>query len=190
MSAKADPNSIAAMTAQDSCGEKLSCLLDGELDAAACAALIERLRSDEQARLHWSLLAAAGDAMRSSEVAACHSAGFGARMAAALAAEPTIVAPRRWGQRRLIYRVVLPGAAVAAATLVLGIVAVPQLRQQEPVLSAGAVPIEAAVAASSAEADAGLEDYLVAHREAAGGTVMPRSAAYLRTANTPTSPAR
>jgi negative regulator of sigma E activity len=177
---------------QARCEEALSCLLDGELDPATCAALLERLRADETACREWMLLAAAGDAVRSQEVAAWHSTSFVARLASALDREAPICAPRS-RRTRVLRRVVLPGAAIAAAAVVLGVVAVPQLRGSAPATQiASPMPGQSAVVPVVTEGaaldPATLEAYLLAHREAAGGALMPRSAAYLRTAN-PTAPA-
>jgi negative regulator of sigma E activity len=176
------------------CGQDLSCLIDGELDETSCARLLERLRTDEGARREWMMLTAAGDALRSHEVGAWHSVSFVVRLSQALTAEPTVLAPRARPERRLLLRVVLPGAAAAAAFVVLGVVVVPQLREDATAARTASVApaarVQAAAAAADVQADAALEAYLLAHREAAGGSVMPRSAAYLRTANTPVSAAR
>lgn len=185
-------------------GETLSCLIDGELDPADCAKLIGRLGADHVARRDWLLLHVAGDALRSSDVACLQSDRFLRRMAAALEAEPPIVAPRaRHDRARLVRRVVLPGAAVAAATAMLAVIALPQLRGDSPapaqtsstppatVVTAPAAMRLAPVAATPAAGGANeirrlaeLEAYLAAHREFAGSSMMPRTAPYLR-ASTP-----
>lgn len=180
-------------------GEALSCLIDGELDPAECAKLLGRLGADHVARREWLLLHVAGDALRSSDVACLQSDRFLLRMGAALEAEPPIVAPRaRRDRARLMRRVVLPGAAVAAAAAMLAVIAVPQLRGDSPATTqtqtasaaapgapaaAPLVPV-AATPASGAPKEirrlAELEAYLAAHRELAGGSMMPRTAPYLR----------
>ncbi len=182
-------------------GETLSCLIDGELDPAECARLLGRVGTDQVARREWLLLHVAGDALRSSDVACLQSDRFLRRVGAALDAEPPIVAPRAGRDRaRLIRRVVLPGAAVAAAATMLTVIVVPQLRGDAPSTpqtaeapaardasaSAQAAPpaAPAQVAASPAPSEirrlAELEAYLAAHRELAGGSMMPRTAPYLR----------
>lgn len=183
-------------------GETLSCLIDGELDSAECAKLLGRLGADRTARREWLLLHVAGDALRSSDVACLQSDRFLLRIGAALEAEPPIVAPRaRRDRARLVRRVVLPGAAVAAAAAMLAVIAVPQLRGDSsvttqtqtanaaaPGAAAALVPV-AATPASGAPKEirrlAELEAYLAAHRELAGGAMMPRTAPYLR-ASVPT----
>ncbi|GIL04626.1 anti-sigma factor [Betaproteobacteria bacterium PRO7] len=187
-------------------GETLSCLIDGELDPAECAKLLGRLGVDHAARREWLLLHVAGDALRSSDVACLQSDRFLLRMGAALEGEPPIVAPRAGRDRaRLVRRVVLPGAAVAAAAAMLAVIVVPQLRGDAPgttqtatapaVQSAStsaqtAAPAAAPLVPVAATPAAGapneirrlaeLEAYLAAHRELAGGSMMPRTAPYLR----------
>jgi sigma-E factor negative regulatory protein RseA len=181
--------------------QSLSCLIDGELDAAECARLLEGLVADPEARREWLMFHLAGDALRSSEVACLQSEKFLLRLGAVLEAEPAIVAPRlRRSRMRLVRRVVLPGAAVAAAATMLAVIAVPQLRGDEPgatqtvaapaVTSAPVTTVSTAPTARSSAVPAPvpnevrrlaeLEAYLSAHRELAGGSMMPRSAPYLR----------
>jgi sigma-E factor negative regulatory protein RseA len=184
--------------------EALSCLVDGELEAASCPALLQQLCSDPAARRQWTLMHVTGDALRSTEVASLHSEGFAARFASALEAEPAIVAPRA-GRGRFVRRVALPGVAVAAAATVLVFVAVPQLRDPAgpatvaslPPAARPAAPVAAPAAAEPASAAAAprapvvvverlpeLDAYLAAHREQSGTAVMLRSAPYLRTSAT------
>lgn len=185
-------------------GETLSCLIDGELDSAECAKLLGRLGADPTARREWLLLHLAGDALRSSDVACLQSDRFLRRIGAALEAEPPIFAPRARGDRaRLVRRVVLPGAAVAAAAAMLAVIAVPQLRGDSSVATqtrtanaaAPGAPVAAPLVPVAATPASGapneirrlteLEAYLAAHRELAGGSMMPRTAPYLR-ASVPT----
>ncbi len=178
----------ATAAAGEDCREALSCLIDGELEHADCARMIERICGDRQVRDQWALLHAAGDALRSSEVAALHSSAFVERVAAALEREPAILAPRALASGRL-QRVIVPGAAVAAAAALLALVAVPLLRGG----SGNEVPQIAAVPAPTPPNGAmqrvevvrvpELERYLRAHRELAGSLVMPDATPYLRTSN-------
>ena len=69
--------------------EHLSSLIDGELDAHEAAAVLDALCRDPELQRHWSDLQLVGDALRSSEVAACHEVGFYERVRTALASEPT-----------------------------------------------------------------------------------------------------
>ena len=73
--------------------ERLSSLVDGELDAGAAEALLTAICRDPELRNEWATLHIVGDALRSSEVAAVHSPDFCARVSAAVALEPTVLAP-------------------------------------------------------------------------------------------------
>ncbi|MCU0949961.1 MAG: sigma-E factor negative regulatory protein [Burkholderiaceae bacterium] len=117
---------LERLDAEASLRERISCLMDGADDAAALSALC----ADDRAREDWAIWHMAGDALRSSEVAALHSPRFASRVSQALAAEPAIVAPRALSASpsRAMRRLVLPGAAAAAAVAVMAFIAVPMLR--------------------------------------------------------------
>jgi sigma-E factor negative regulatory protein RseA len=179
--------------------EHLSSLIDGELDVHEAAAVLDALCRDPELQKRWSDLQLVGDALRSSDVAACHVDGFCARVHTALASEPTVLAPRR--TRPAWRRYTLPGFAVAASVAAIAFVAVPLLKAPATdVLAAKHLPSSAPVAvaveqpsapgsqaqgspkAASAIANArALDAYFAAHRELTGGTPLPRATAYLRT---------
>lgn len=176
--------------------EHLSSLIDGELDAGETAAVLDALCKDAELQRRWSDLQLVGDALRSTEVAACHVEGFCARVANALADEPTVLAPRP--VRPALRRYAIPGFAVAASAAAIAFIAVPLLKAPVTDLAAQKLPpptvsapvvanaeeqaARAAFAASAAIANArALDPYFAAHRELTGGTPLPRATAYLRT---------
>ena len=188
-------------------GEAISALMDGELDQVGDAgrrrACLDRLCKDDAARAQWALWHVAGDALRSSEVAALHSSRFGARLTQALDAEPVILAPKALRpQRHLVSRMLLPGAAAAAAMAVLAFVAVPMLQGTDRVggveiarvegasrpagpASQGVASVARTLPASMFERPSGVEAekfeiYLSAHSQMSGGLGMPRTSHYLR----------
>lgn len=174
--------------------ERLSALIDGELDAGEAARVLDALCSDPELQRRWSDLQLVGDAIRSTEVAACHVDGFCARVRVALRDEPTVLAPRA---RTPMKRYAVPGIALAASMAAIAFVAVPLLRApapeltaQSPAPAAATVPVVAAAdpatpqptKAATAIANArALDPYFAAHRELTGGTPLPRATAYLRT---------
>jgi sigma-E factor negative regulatory protein RseA len=174
--------------------EHLSALMDGELDAREAAAVIDALCRDPELQRRWSDLQLVGDALRSTEVAACHVEGFCLRVTRALAGEPTVLAPRRG--RSALRRYAVPGVAIAASVVALAFVAMPLLRApaqdamalKQPSLAtlpamaaAEPAPPQAAPRAASAIANArALGPYFAAHRELTAGTPLPRATAYLR----------
>jgi sigma-E factor negative regulatory protein RseA len=185
-----NPDRTASRTAlgskgvDDDCAQRLSALVDGELDAEGCAAIVERLRGDGEACRAWAMLNCVGDAMRSAEVAALHSEGFVARVSAALEQEPTVLAPAALPRRTVARRWLLPGAGAAAAAAVLLAVALPSRQALSPEATVARAPAAPAVVAAPAaviDRSPQLERYLAAHRELADPTVMPHSTPYVRT---------
>lgn len=170
-----------------SAAERISELIDGELSSAEMEALVSSLCSDAALLRQWQELHRVGDALRSTEVAVFDDAGFCARVAARIAAEPTVLAPRRSSGSRSLRRLWVPGVAVAASVAAIGFVAVPMMRSPEPAPIAQLAPakVETAVAepvrrpAAIANARA-LDAYFSAHRELTAGSALPRAAAYLR----------
>lgn len=177
--------------------ETLSSLMDGEVDGRTAAGLIATLCARSELRLQWIAFHLVGDALRSSDVAASHSEQFCARVADAIAREPTIVAPRALTRSSLLRRVLVPAVAVAASAAVIGFIAIPLVRNAEapPLQQASAPPAPAVAAAVPAErseeaaarraastvANArALQAYLAAHRELTSGVALPRATPYLR----------
>lgn len=70
--------------------EKVSALLDGELDDAEGIKTLERLRQDQTLRQRWAEYCLIGDALRGEALA---QPGFTQRVHKALVAEPTLLAP-------------------------------------------------------------------------------------------------
>lgn len=180
--------------------ERLSCLMDGELAPEESRALLAALCSDSTLRRDWVAFHVVGDALRSHEVAAAHSAGFCTRVAQAIEREPTVLAPGALAARRpALRRWLAPGIAVAASAAVIGFVAVPLLRpaagpapqvatNAAPApgaatpLAAAALPTEdtARRAAATVANARAMQAYLAAHREMASGAALPRATPYLR----------
>ena len=182
---------------------RLSSLMDGELDDDAARQALADPVADPVGRDDWALWHTASDALRASEVAAFHSHAFCARVSAALADEPAIVAPRAKAANphRTVRRIVLPGVAAAAAVAALTWVAVPMMltgdepAQQAAVKPAAAVavatlpaavppPRAAALANSSPLAADGVQAvrfdrYMAAHGQMSGTLGLPRTSQYL-----------
>ncbi len=176
-------NSVA-----DDCAQRLSCLLDGELDADGCREILERLRNDDDACRKWALLNCAGDALRSADVAAWHSGDFVTRVSAALEKEPTVLAPVARPPAASLRRWLLPGAGAAAAAAVLIVVGLPSRQDVAPQTVAvaakstlPAAPVVVAEKPLQIDRSPLLERYLAAHRELAEPTLMPYSTPYVRT---------
>ena len=174
--------------------ERISVLLDGEMDRIEAAAAIAALCADPALRRHWHELHRAGDALRSDEVAASDAEDFCARVAAAIAAEPTVLAPRAAPASSGLRRYWMPGVAVAASAAAVAFVAVPLMRAPDTAsIAKSSAPAAVATLEVSAQkqlptiANArglspSFNPYLAAHRELISPSVVPRATVYLRSA--------
>src|SRR5688572_12214444 len=95
--------------------ERISSLMDGELDAHQAGQELTRLKNDPEAKASWGAYHLIGDTMRGD---AGLSPQFSARLAARLAAEPTVLAPRRSPARRAVAYAWSAAASFSAVALV------------------------------------------------------------------------
>lgn len=150
----------AAEQMDDGGGSMLSALLDGETGPAETRACIAALKQDARMRQAWAEYHVVGDLMRG--VAPAQD-DFMARFSARLAAEPTVLAPRRrvWPQRVAV--------ASLASLAVWGAVSLNGGKSAVPASApmAGAAPgFQQAALESEPTRDAiRLAPYLVAHQE-------------------------
>jgi len=157
MSALRKPDTLPQ--ADDDWQLMLSATLDSETPRAETEACIAALKHDEGLRQNWSEYHLIGDLMRG--VAPAQD-DFMARFSAQLAAEPTVLAPRRsvWPQRVAV--------ASLASLAVWGVISLTGLMADAP----GTLPMaqapgfqEASLAPELARDDARFAPYLVAHQE-------------------------
>ena len=94
---------------------KISAFVDGELGKRELVEVIEVVERDETARETWQLYHLISDALRDT---ALRAPGFSARVAQALAAEPTVLAPGRLPAERVRWVALSAAASLAAVTLV------------------------------------------------------------------------
>jgi sigma-E factor negative regulatory protein RseA len=140
--------------------ERISALMDGELDDPAAADLFQSLQRHPAAREAWRTYHLIGDALREN---APLSEGFGEKLSRRLAAEPAVMAPGRMPmQPRTWYAL---AASLAAVALVgwLGFGT-----GQAPAPLAKAPPSQPQVAVQTKPAVVplpnGTDDYLLAHQ--------------------------
>ncbi|HEX5767184.1 MAG TPA: sigma-E factor negative regulatory protein [Burkholderiales bacterium] len=95
--------------------ERLSALMDGELDDKSAAEVMNALGSERDALRTWRTYQLISDAMRESRLL---SADFASRLAERLAAEPTVLAPRALQTQSRKWYALSAAASLAAVALV------------------------------------------------------------------------
>jgi sigma-E factor negative regulatory protein RseA len=154
--------------------ERISALMDGELDERAAGEAIGALHRDGEALECWRIYHLISDGMRDTRLL---SAGFAARVSQRLAAEPTVLAPASLPGRTPAQRFAYAAAASLAAVALVGWLAfapqpeAPQMAQvQPPIMQAVNVPLPSAA-----------NDYLLAHQGFSPRVSLQGMAPYVRT---------
>ena len=166
--------------------QRISALMDGELERPEAAGPLEALRDEGEARETWRGYHLIGDAMRDTRML---SAGFAARVAAELEKEPTVMAPGRIARVRQRPRwQVLSAAASLAAVAMVGWVA---FGTQESGPEVALVPQQEVVAAKETKQvgppaarvppPESANDYLYAHQGYSPRNSLQGVAPYVRT---------
>src|SRR5262245_51144522 len=99
--------------------DKISALMDGELDARHSDQQYARLKEDAEARVCWNTYHLIGDVLRGDAIV---SADFNAKLRARFAQEPTVLAPQRPQARpaKRITTYALSAAASLSAVALVG----------------------------------------------------------------------
>ena len=151
---------------------QISRLMDGDLEGVEADAAFRNLKHDDGLE-SWACYHVIGDCLRR---AGTPTAGFAARFAARLDAEPTVLAPKRVQASRL--PVAWAAAATLAAVLVVGSVAVSVVDPQPTALAKAR---EAnVVRAAQSRVPVVSPDYLIAHQEYSPTTQIQGVGPYLR----------
>lgn len=154
--------------------EKISQLMDGELDEAGAASALAALRDDSVAAEAWRTYHLISDAIRDTPLL---SKGFAARLSARLAAERTVLAPLRPARPRLW---LAAAASVAAVSLVAWLAFAPQPEPRASVAKAAPPAVMAVTALPKAA-----NDYLLAHQSSSPRIYLQGMAPYVRTVSEP-----
>jgi len=155
--------------------ERISALMDGELERREAGGALDALKHEGGARDAWRRYHLIGDAMRDTRLL---SAGFAARVTMKLGDEPTVLAPRAkplLEQRR--WQLLSAAASVAAVAFVSF-----AYFSQDP--AAPAVPVAQTPASAETAQVAPPEtanDYLLAHQGYSPRNSLQGMAAYVRT---------
>jgi len=167
--------------------DKISALMDGELDDKSTAEMIDSLGRDGEALHAWRTYHLISDAMRDSRML---SDGFTGRVAARLSAEPALLAPGRRQAEPRRWLVLSAAASVAAVSLVGWLAFAPQRdagspQAQRAQTPAAVTPALRSVAGKKPPAivplPSGTNDYLLAHQGFSPRASLQGMAPYVRT---------
>jgi sigma-E factor negative regulatory protein RseA len=159
---------------------KISALVDGELERREAEAAFAALNTEGEARDSWRAYHLISDTMRDTRLL---SDGFAARVAAKLAEEPTVLAPRArpiLEQRR--WQLLSAAASIAAVALVVSVAFSPQDGGvAAPPLAASQSAAPAAQETAQVAPPASADDYLLAHHGYSPRSSLQGMSAYVRT---------
>jgi sigma-E factor negative regulatory protein RseA len=163
--------------------EDLSRLMDGELPDSDVDRVVGLCRSGELLQA-WACYHLIGDTLRGSRDA---SPALGRRFAQALAAEPTVLAPRRAAPRAVASWTWAAAASIAAVSVV-GWTAVSLT--QTPGTAVAKAREAAAVTAAQLRPQALPQDYVLVHQEYSPATAIQGVRPYLRAVSAPAADVR
>ena len=161
--------------------DKISQWMDGELGGHETREQISRIKQDAELHHSWNLFHLIGDVMRGERAL---SREFDLRVAARLASEPAVLAPRRRVFSRFATYALSAAASVSAVALV-GWIAFfnnplapqPDLAQAPTTPPPVAAPSEQL---ASVPSDGKMNEYLIAHQEFSPSTEIQGLAPYIR----------
>ncbi len=162
--------------------EKLSALMDGELEERAIDSEIDRIKNDPELETTWATYHLIGDALRGEVVPV---QGFAEGVHAILANEPTVLAPRKWKAKRATQRVLLPLAASVCGIAVVAWLALSNNTAISPANNPAGPDILAASPQAIQQSDESqanaMSEYLMAHQQFSPSTAMQGVVSYVRT---------
>ena len=155
--------------------ERISALMDGELEGHAADEAIESLRGEGEALESWRMYHLISDGMRDTSLL---SAGFTARVSQRLAEEPTVLAPGRLPGRTPAQRVAYTGAAIAAA---IGLVSWLAFGPQSEAPKSTIAVAPQTVTPVTVQLTSSANDYLLAHQGFSPRVSLQGMVPYVRT---------
>lgn len=161
--------------------ERISELMDGELEAREAQRQLARLKQDKELAHCWNTFHLIGDALRGERPLAREIASL---VAMQLASEPTVLAPRPYPSKRAAAYAVSVAASISAVALVAWIafnnpLAPPQV-PEVAVSPAPPAPVAAEVQLASVPSEGEVNDLLRAHTEYSPSTAIQGLAPYIR----------
>jgi sigma-E factor negative regulatory protein RseA len=162
--------------------ERISQLMDGELDDRSAADTIKACGQGGDALEAWRTYHLISDAMRDSRVL---SAGFSARVAERLAAEPTVLSPQRARPESRTWFVASAAASFAAVGLVGWLAFAPQPGSVPAQMAAAQNPKIEQPAPPAVLPSSEANDYLLAHQGFSPRVSFQGMAPYVRSVSAP-----
>lgn len=161
--------------------EKISALMDGELEGQEAQQLLARLKQDEELVQDWHAFHVIGDALRGERAL---SREFTQRLASRLTGEPTVLAPRPARTKQRFAAYALSAAASMSAVALVGWVAFLNNPLSQPEVASSPTSPPAAAAPStqlaSVPSEGEMNEYLIAHQEFSPSTAIQGLAPYIR----------
>lgn len=160
--------------------DRVSALMDGELDEHQARQLIAGIKQQGDLRDRWDTFHLIGDALRGD----CRlSPEFSGRLVQRLAQEPAILAPRRYTAKRMATYALSAAASLSAVALVAWtalstgnpVAPQPQVAQVQPTIAA--IPVVQPVSIPS---EGNMNEYLLAHQGFSPSTAIQGVAPYIR----------
>lgn len=162
--------------------EKISALMDGEAGGQEAHQAMLRLKDTGDAREAWASYHLIGDVMRGD---ALPSFDVSQRVAAAIAGEPTVMAPQRSSRTSRPLTYALSAAASVSAIAVVGWMAFSTSNVINPAVEVARAPAPAMVQQDaqlvSSPSDGQMNEYLLAHQGVSPSTSLHGVAPYIRT---------
>jgi len=161
--------------------DKISQWMDGELSGLETREQITRVKQDAELHHCWNLFHLIGDVMRGERAL---SPDFEQRVAARLASEPPVLAPRRRVASRFATYALSAAASVSAVALVAWIAFFNNPLAPQPDLAQAPITPPPAAAPSeqlaSVPSDGTMNEYLIAHQEFSPSNEIQGLAPYIR----------
>jgi len=163
--------------------DKISALMDGELDDRQAREQLVRLKQVDELLGCWHTFHIIGDALRGDPVL---SQGFSRRLTDRLTGEATVLAPQRSAVKRITTYALSAAASVSAVALVgwVAFVSNPPAPQPELAKAPASTPVPPAAVVStplaSVPSDGRMKEYLIAHQGFSPSTSIQGVAPYIR----------
>jgi len=174
--------------------DAISALMDGELDADEARRQLSKVKEDRTLRTRWDDYHLIGDAMRGETAL---SPQFDEILARRLAAEPTVLAPRRFPSRRnrlgtyAMSAAASLGAVAFVGWMALGPTGIAVSDSSKvpgagtaPTLAGNAIPPTPTLPEANVPSDGRMNEYLLAHQGFSPSTALQGIGPYIRSVST------